>query len=45
VNWTLSGEDKKKIEHAGDMMAMFQLVGYDEYCGVGKPATAKQAKR
>jgi len=45
VNWTLSGEDKKKIEHAGDMMAMFQLISYDDYCGVGKPAAPKQAKR
>jgi len=45
VNWTLSGEDQKKIEHAGDMIAKFQLVSYDEYCGVGKPPAMKQAKR
>ena len=45
VNWALSGEDQKKIDHAGDMMATFQLISYDEYCGVGKPAPAKQAKR
>lgn len=46
VNWALSGEDQKKIEHAADMMATFQLVSYHEYCGVeGKPAAAKQARR
>jgi hypothetical protein len=45
VNWTLSGEDRKKIEHAGDMMANFQLVSYDDYCAEGKPAGVKQAKR
>lgn len=45
VNWTLSGEDQKKTEHAGDMMAKFQLVSYDEYRGAAKPAVEKQAKR
>jgi len=45
VNWALSREDEKKIEHAGDMIAKFQLVSYDEYRAVEVPAPAKQAKR
>jgi hypothetical protein len=44
-NWALAGEDQKKIDHAGDLMATFKLVSYDEYCGIGKPAAGKQAKR
>jgi hypothetical protein len=31
VNWTLSGEDRKKIDRAHDAMATFQAVSYDEY--------------
>jgi len=45
VNWILAGEDQKKIGHAGDMMAKFQLISYDEYRGGAKPAAEKQAKR
>jgi hypothetical protein len=30
-NWTLSGEDRKKIERAGDLMATYQIVSYDDY--------------
>jgi hypothetical protein len=45
VNWTLSGEDRRRIERAGDWLATYRAVSYDEYRGtVGKPA-AKQAKR
>jgi hypothetical protein len=31
VNWTLSGEDHKKIEQAGDWLAKFRTVSFDEY--------------
>jgi len=30
-NWALSGEDRKKIGNAGDMIATYELVSYDEY--------------
>jgi hypothetical protein len=45
INWILAGEDQKKIDHAGDMMATFQLVSYDEYRSGAKPVAEKQAKR
>jgi len=46
LNWALAGEDRKKIDRAGTMMATFQAVSYDEYRGVqDKPAETKQAKR
>jgi hypothetical protein len=46
VNWTLCGEDHKKIQRAGDMMATFQAISFDEYRGVPAKLTAgKQAKR
>jgi hypothetical protein len=46
VNWALAGQDRKKIERAGDMMAKFAAVSYDEYRGLpAKSAAAKQAKR
>lgn len=46
LNWSLSGEDRKKIERAGDMLATFQAVSYDEYRKPQqKTATAKQARR
>lgn len=41
VNWTLSGEDQKKMERADDAMAKFSLVSFDEYT---KPA-AKTVKK
>jgi hypothetical protein len=43
-NWTLSGEDRKKIDRAADMMARFQLVSYDEYRR-SPEKTAKQPAR
>jgi hypothetical protein len=43
VNWTLSGEDGKKIERAHDAMATFKQVSYDEYRHGPAPA-GKQAK-
>jgi hypothetical protein len=46
LNWTLSGEDRKKIERAGDMMAKFDAVSYDDYRGgQDKSAAAKHARR
>lgn len=46
VNWTLSGEDRKKIERAHDAMATFQSVSYDEFRnGVGKVQNNKQVRK
>jgi hypothetical protein len=46
VNWTLSGEDRKRVEHAGDCLVRFQAVSFDEYRTASKPAVApKQARR
>jgi len=39
VNWTLSGKDQKEIERAGECMATFQAISYDEY----RAPAAKQA--
>jgi hypothetical protein len=39
VNWTLSGEDRKRIEHAGDCLVTFQEVSFDQYRAT-TPATA-----
>jgi hypothetical protein len=47
-NWTLSGEDRKRIERAGDMIATFQTVSFEEYRAADSkpaPANAKQAQR
>jgi len=46
LNWSLSGEDRKKIERAGDMMATFQAISYDEYrTPLAKKPPTKQASR
>jgi hypothetical protein len=48
VNWTLSGEDRKKIDRAADMIATYNLIGYDQYrTADSKPAVAssKQVRR
>jgi hypothetical protein len=49
VTWTLSGEDRKRIERAGTYMAEFQAVSFEEYRSTAaKPAAqtaAKPAKR
>jgi hypothetical protein len=46
VNWTLSGEDRKKIDRAADMMATFRAISYDEYRNpTNKPSDAKQVRR
>lgn len=47
-NWSLCGEDQKKITHAGDMMATFTVVSYTDYCSADNkpaPTTTKQASR
>ncbi len=31
VNWKLAGEDRKEIEQAGDSLATFRSVSFDEY--------------
>jgi len=46
VNWTLSGEDRKRIEHAGDCLARFKAITFDEYRTAPAPAVIpKQARR
>ena len=46
VNWTLSGEDRKRIEHAGDCLARFHAVSFNEYRTPSVTQTpAKQARR
>lgn len=45
VNWTLSGEDRKKIDRAGTGLAEFSAVSFEEYrASAAKPA-AKTAKK
>jgi hypothetical protein len=39
VNWSLSGEDRKKIDRAGTGLAEFSAVGFEQYrSSAGKPA-------
>jgi hypothetical protein len=45
VNWTLSGEDRRRIERAGDGLATFRAVSYDEYRGLERKPAQQQAKR
>jgi len=45
-NWSLSGEDGKRIERASDMLVTFQDISYDEYRGApAKTTSAKQVRR
>ncbi len=44
VNWTLSGEDRRRIERAGDGLATYKAVSYDEYRGAERKA-AQQARK
>ena len=44
MNWTLSGEDRKKIERAHDAMATFKPVSFDEYRHGPAKAQGKQAR-
>jgi len=43
VNWTLSGEDRRRIERAGDWLATFRAVSYDEYRGINRKPVSQQA--
>ncbi|HZN35834.1 MAG TPA: hypothetical protein VFB80_18520 [Pirellulaceae bacterium] len=45
VNWTLSGEDRRRIERAGDWLATYRPISYDEYRGANRQPPAQQAKR
>jgi hypothetical protein len=45
VNWTLSGEDRRRIERASDWLAKYRAVSYDEYRGLAAKPAAKQAQR
>jgi len=46
VNWALSGEDRKKLAQAGDWMAQFQPVSFDEYRRLaGGEPPAQQTRR
>jgi hypothetical protein len=45
VNWTLSGEDQKRIQRAGDCMAQFEVVSFNEYRQAPQDAGNKQARR
>ncbi len=44
-NWTLSGEDQKRIERAGNLMAQFEVVSYERYRSGPENALNKQARR
>jgi hypothetical protein len=46
VNWSLSGEDRKKIERAHDAMATFKAVSFDDYRhGAGQGQANKQVRK
>ncbi len=42
VNWSLSGEDQKRLSRAGDYLTQFKAVPFDEY---RQPVAAKPAKK
>lgn len=44
-NWTLSGEDRKKIEGASDMMATFEAVTFDKYRAADSKSAATTPKQ
>lgn len=39
-NWTLSGEDHKRLERVGDMLATYQVVSFQEYLKPPGPETS-----
>lgn len=46
VNWTLSGEDRKRIDRVGTYLAEFPSVSFDEYrSAAAQHKPAQQAKR
>jgi hypothetical protein len=45
VNWSLSGEDRKKIDRAGTCLAEFGSIGFEEYrAAAAKPAVKTAGK-
>jgi len=44
VNWALCGDDRKKIDNAGDMMATFEVVSYMDFCAPDKKPAPLAAK-
>jgi hypothetical protein len=45
ANWTLSGEDRKKIDRAGTYLAEFAAVGFEEYRTASSQPPPKTAQR
>ena len=45
ANWSLSGEDRKKIDRAGTYLAEFSSIGFDEYRSGSAQPPQKTAKR
>ena len=45
VNWSLSGEDRKRIDRAGTYLASFQQISFDEYRSPGTKPAAKTVQR
>jgi hypothetical protein len=45
ANWSLSGEDRKRMERAGNGLASFQNVSFDEYTRPADQPATKQARR
>lgn len=45
VNWALSDKDQKNIGRAGDMMATFEAVSFNNYRGEPDKAANKQVRR
>ena len=44
VVWTLSQEDMKRIDTAGDYLANFTLVAFDQFCGLTPQVSAAPAQ-
>ena len=44
-NWSLSGEDRKKIDRAGTYLAQFSSVSFEEYRSASGKPPEKTAKR
>jgi hypothetical protein len=45
MNWALAGEDIRRIDRAGDMMAKFEVISYDDYRAGPDNVSAKQARK
>jgi hypothetical protein len=44
-NWTLSGEDQKRLQRVGDMLATYALVSFQEYLKPPPQTATPQARR